>query len=172
MSTSKSNTPTSAKASAEAQSGGRKIQQYRYSAVPPVAKGATASFGATKPAATTCPAANLVPAKPVPAVPVRPANSRKAPRKPAELPVLILFEGAARPISCKVGNISATGALLRFTRGSAHSFDNPANLPDRFTLALPVERTEVDCQVVWRKDTELGVKFASIYRPMRRLPRA
>jgi hypothetical protein len=54
-------------------------------------------------------------------------------------------------ITCTVRNLSATGAALEVT--------SPVGVPETFTLVLEMEHTKRPCQVVWRKEKRLGVRF-------------
>jgi len=53
--------------------------------------------------------------------------------------------------TCTVRNISATGALIEVATAT--------EIPKTFTLILEMETTERPCTVVWRKRTQIGVKF-------------
>lgn len=52
---------------------------------------------------------------------------------------------------CTVRDISATGAAIEL--------DNPATVPDTFTLVLEMESASRRCAAVWRKHKQLGVRF-------------
>lgn len=54
-------------------------------------------------------------------------------------------------ITCAVRNISKTGARLEITRS--------IDLPDAFTLVIEMEHAERKCEVVWRKQNIVGVRF-------------
>jgi PilZ domain len=64
-------------------------------------------------------------------------------------PGVIEFYG--RKISCLVRNLSEAGAALNMV--------SPCAVPDRFTLALPLEGISHRCRLVWRRDVEVGVAF-------------
>ncbi|THD65388.1 MAG: PilZ domain-containing protein [Bradyrhizobium sp.] len=61
----------------------------------------------------------------------------------------IEFGGGA--IDCTVRNLSNSGALLEVT--------SPVGIPDHFSLVFPAEGRLVPCQVVWRKEKRIGVRF-------------
>ena len=61
----------------------------------------------------------------------------------------IEFGGGA--IDCTVRNLSASGAALDVA--------SPLGIPERFTLVVPADGTQKLCQVIWRKETRLGVAF-------------
>lgn len=52
--------------------------------------------------------------------------------------------------------MSATGARVRT--------DGSISVPDTFELIIESDGLEADCQVVWRKANEVGVKFLSAPR--------
>jgi len=39
------------------------------------------------------------------------------------------------------------------------------HLPDRFTLVLRQDKMDVDCEIVWREDWIIGVRFLGFPRP-------
>jgi hypothetical protein len=59
-------------------------------------------------------------------------------------------------VPCTVRDLSATGARLRL--------DTSVGAPDSFLLVIDMEGMEADCTVVWRKASEIGVKFLSAPR--------
>ena len=62
----------------------------------------------------------------------------------------ILFEGARKPVSCMIRDISPAGAQL---------FVDPVRgIPSRFRLAVSGQRG-LDCFVRWRGGAKLGVEF-------------
>ena len=62
---------------------------------------------------------------------------------------LIEFHG--RTVSCLVRSLSKEGASLGVT--------SPRGIPERFTLALPLEGAMHRCRLVWRREMEIGVTF-------------
>ena len=80
-------------------------------------------------------------------------EKRKAPRKSFERPALIqLFWSRSEP--CIIRDISRTGARL--------ACRDPQAVPQEFRLQLsPDGRVARECQVVWKSETEIGVKFSS-----------
>jgi hypothetical protein len=64
-------------------------------------------------------------------------------------PGKIEFHG--RTVSCLVRNLSASGAALDVI--------SPREIPDRFTLALPLEGASHRCCLIWRREMEIGVSF-------------
>jgi hypothetical protein len=78
-------------------------------------------------------------------------NSRRFERKPLEKPVEVAT-GLGPNLTCMMKDISQTGARLSAAYGWA--------APDVFLLILGPELQRW-CQVVWRKDHEIGVQFVS-----------
>ena len=64
-------------------------------------------------------------------------------------PGVIEFYG--RTILCLVRKLSKTGAAVEMVK--------PCVVPDRFTLALPLEGISYRCRLVWRREEEMGVAF-------------
>lgn len=54
-------------------------------------------------------------------------------------------------IACTVRDLSDTGARLRA--------DGSLSLPDTFELIIALDGLEANCEVVWRKGSEVGVRF-------------
>jgi PilZ domain len=74
---------------------------------------------------------------------------RTAPRRRLLKSGKISFGGSA--IDCTVRNFSDTGAALDVT--------SPVGIPDHFTLLIESDHFHVPCQVVWRKQSRIGVRF-------------
>jgi hypothetical protein len=94
------------------------------------------------------------------------ADGRRAPRKSSILGGIITSPSMVAERPCKVVDMSATGARVRLTPTSDHTRGLPASVPDTFTLVLRIDRLEVDCEVAWRKDREIGVRFLGVVRPI------
>jgi two-component system cell cycle response regulator len=79
------------------------------------------------------------------------ADKRTAPRRRALKAGIVAFNHHCSTFPCAVRDLSATGARLRI--------ENPLTLPKTFELIVELDGIEVDCEVVWRKPTEVGVRF-------------
>jgi hypothetical protein len=101
-----------------------------------------------------------------------PSNQRKAPRKPTVTPAGVLHETIKVPLPCRIKDMSATGACLVFPQTVRAVFPDPDTLPNELTLVLRADRLEVDCVVVRRRGEELGVRFTSVHRPLRKIVEA
>ena len=79
----------------------------------------------------------------------------------------ILCAESAFSAECLVKDFHSSGAKL--------AFESTANIPDRFTLVIPSDGTEVECEVLWKGPQEVGVEFVSPalvdYRHIRQKPR-
>lgn len=95
-------------------------------------------------------------------------ESRRAPRRTSIIGGVITSPSMTAERPCKVVDMSATGARIRLTPTADSARGLPAGVPDTFTLVLRVDRMEVDCDVAWRKDRELGVRFLGGMRPVTR----
>jgi hypothetical protein len=62
-----------------------------------------------------------------------------------------MLEFQGRMVSCLVRNLSEHGAALDVI--------SPRDIPDRFTLALPLDGTFRLCRLIWRSEAEIGVTF-------------
>jgi hypothetical protein len=84
--------------------------------------------------------------------PVRSAEKRRAPRKGLGLTGLIVDAAELVIGSCKIVNISHTGAKL--------ALDGPFEVPDSFILQLSAGgQVRRQCDVVWRAKQQIGVQF-------------
>ena len=59
--------------------------------------------------------------------------------------------GKGASIDCMVRNMSDDGACL--------VVESPIGIPDNFELVLVNERTAKRCQLIWRKEKQIGVQF-------------
>ena len=72
------------------------------------------------------------------------------------------------PISCVVRDTSSSGARVELS-GSRNAFSaGTERIPDQITLLMPMDRMQVDCRVVWRKGTLMGLRYLS---PARQVPK-
>jgi hypothetical protein len=78
-------------------------------------------------------------------------EARAAPRRKVLKAGVAASSNRHLTVSCTVRDLSATGARLRV--------DNIATIPDTFELIIAVDGLEANCEVVWRKTNEVGVKF-------------
>jgi hypothetical protein len=59
--------------------------------------------------------------------------------------------GGGGAITCTIRNLSETGAAL--------DVESPVGIPDQLTLLIEAEHSSRHCQVVWRKEKRIGVRF-------------
>src|SRR5436190_2915851 len=79
---------------------------------------------------------------------------RKSPREKVRRAAWILCaEASAAPIPCSIWDLSRTGARLKAA--------NPDTLPDGFRLLMVTGKVERYCVVVWRRNPQMGVRFAT-----------
>ncbi len=88
------------------------------------------------------------------------AEARWARRTPSRLGAQVQHHSLISPIACTIRDTSSTGARLEVIaqRGGNISRDR---IPDQFTLFMPADRLEVDCQVMWRQGAMVGVRYTS-----------
>ena len=78
-------------------------------------------------------------------------NQRSSPRQRTLKGAKIAFQGHGAAINCIVRNLSETGACLKV--------ESPIGIPETFDLVFESDQSGRPCRVVWRKDTQIGVKF-------------
>lgn len=93
---------------------------------------------------------------------------RWAHRKPCGYRAIINRPGSGTSIPCSIVNMSTTGACLELTDLPPNT-DTSLHLPAYFTLAVRVDRMEIDCAIVWRRGGEIGVRFLAAPRPMKKV---
>lgn len=91
-------------------------------------------------------------------------GARRSRRQSACLQALIQSDRLAEPVHCVIRDLSAIGARLEIVKQDTKPFVSEERLPDQFTLAFRLEKTEVDCEIVWQKGNTLGVTFKSLPR--------
>jgi hypothetical protein len=96
-------------------------------------------------------------------------EARWARRTPTRLGAQIVHSSLAAPILCTIRDTSSTGARLETAvqRGGNISRDR---VPDQFTLFMPADRLEVDCEVMWRQGLLVGVRYTSPTRRTAKQP--
>ncbi len=101
------------------------------------------------------------PAPPPPCADKEPEQELRAyPRTRVFKGAVISYDDHHFTIPCTVRNISEGGARLRILEKLI--------VPDTFVLLIELDSVETDCEVVWRHDDEIGVKFLSPLRPVKR----
>lgn len=93
------------------------------------------------------------------------SNKRTLTRKRMRLvDGFIVTDGMLTPRACTLRDVSALGACIEIWDDAV----KPALLRDRLTLYIPSDRKEVDCDIVWKRNNAIGLKFASAFRAPRR----
>jgi hypothetical protein len=83
-------------------------------------------------------------------------EARRAPRRRMLKAGTVAFNGGHSTTGCTVRDLSSTGARLRA--------DGSVGIPDTFKLIIELDGLEADCEVVWRKDSEVGARFVGAPR--------
>ena len=107
------------------------------------------------------------PVKAQPRVPIEtgsPDQSRRSRRQPMCLQGAIRSERLTEPVACVIRDYSATGARIELVRAERKPFVVEERIPDLFTLAFKLERTQVECELIWRRGDTIGVRFRSLPR--------
>ena len=80
-------------------------------------------------------------------------TERRAVRRRVLKSGTIAYNDRFSTLSCTVRDLSEGGARLRA--------DNPLFVPSQFELLIEQDGFEAECEVVWRVDKDLGVRFTS-----------
>lgn len=94
--------------------------------------------------------------------------NRRSKRKPTALPAGLTFKGMRIAVPCTVADMSGTGAKIVLPAAAQYSFGDLEHLPSKLTLQLKADCMEIDCEVVWRRQGKLGLRFLSPPRPVPR----
>ena len=86
-------------------------------------------------------------------------SRRWAKRKSVHNSGQILFDGITTPYGCFVRDISSTGARLEMTKNKFNPDGGATFVPTYFTLIIPLDRTRVECQSMWRRGSFIGARF-------------
>lgn len=68
-------------------------------------------------------------------------------------------------LTCAVRDTSSTGALIELTTAGS-----TPTLPETFTLAMPMERVEYDCRLIWVHGRTAGIQFTGPARMLVKRP--
>jgi len=87
----------------------------------------------------------------------KPDDGRGEVRSPILRAADIILDNRRAPISCLVRDVSESGLKLQFS--------SPHELPKYLHLILSHPREERLCEVIWRDETEVGLKFIQSIPP-------
>ena len=83
----------------------------------------------------------------------KPDEHRSNPRRRVLKSGLVAFNQRHATLSCAVRDLSDTGALLRLSE--------VAHVPQHFELIVELDGLEADCEVIWRRGRDIGVRFSA-----------
>ncbi len=83
----------------------------------------------------------------------KPDEHRSNPRRRVLKSGLVAFNQRHATLSCAVRDLSDTGALLRLSE--------VAHVPQQFELIVELDGLEADCEVIWRRGRDIGVRFSA-----------
>jgi hypothetical protein len=63
--------------------------------------------------------------------------------------------------ACSIRNLSVTGVRVDLLNGTL----NPQTLGGVLTLYFPAEKREIDCKLMWRAGSCIGLEFVGSFRP-------
>lgn len=98
-------------------------------------------------------------------------ENRFAPRRKGQTAALIYLEGAVGSVPCLITDMSTTGAKLQLRNGWDNPFKSNVSHMDRIKLVVRLDKVMYDCKIVRRGETELGVKFTSMPKPLAKIVR-
>jgi hypothetical protein len=87
------------------------------------------------------------------------SQRRWAKRKPTHNSGQILFDGVTTPYACVVRDISSTGVKIEMVKNKYNPDGGSDFLPNQFSLIMPLDRTRVECQSMWRRGSLVGGRF-------------
>ncbi len=96
------------------------------------------------------------------------ACNRRSKRRQTALPGMMTFKGMRVGVVCTVIDMSGTGARIELPASSIKQLGGSDLLPDELTLILKADRMQVQCEVKWRRNGRIGVRFLGPPRPMER----
>jgi hypothetical protein len=91
---------------------------------------------------------------------------RKGRRKQTALPGLLTFKSMRAQVPCTIADMSGTGARLTLSHATARSFGDVEHLSAQCTLVIRADRMQVQCEIMWREGTSLGVRFLGAPQPL------
>lgn len=95
-------------------------------------------------------------------------NRRWAKRRDSVTSATIGGAEIGEPLPCVVLDSSSTGARIKPHFARAARCQSIKDLPAHLTLVFTIDRVAIDCNIAWRRDGEVGLKFVS---PARGLPK-
>ncbi len=95
---------------------------------------------------------------------------RWAQRRTGIMPGFILTDRLQAAVLCIVRDMSATGALVELIIDRYSIISTAEALPNTFRLVLRTDDAEVDCQVAWREERRIGVRFVGGLRHLPKKP--
>ena len=95
-------------------------------------------------------------------------EKRSSSRRAAKTPGLIYPGGIAASSPCMIVDQSFTGACLKMQEGWVNPFLGSSSLGQTFTLVMRLDRMEVDCEIMRLEELEIGIRFTSAARPLKR----
>ena len=79
------------------------------------------------------------------------AEGRVTPRRRVLKAAVVAFNDRRVTTLASVRDLSPTGAKLRV--------ESSTSIPDHFQLIIELDGLEADCEVVWRREHEIGARF-------------
>ncbi|MEQ1652179.1 MAG: PilZ domain-containing protein [Hyphomicrobium sp.] len=93
-------------------------------------------------------------------------EQRWSSRKSTVLAGVIISDQIPGAVPCVVRDVSATGALIDLRSANSSVIASASGLPGTFALVLQRDNSEVRCEVAWRQQTTVGVRFISAFKTL------
>ena len=75
-------------------------------------------------------------------------------------------DGGEAGVSITPPDMSGTGAKLTFTKAAINQYGDLEHMPETFTLVLRADRMQVESEIKWRRECQIGVRFLGPPKPM------
>lgn len=93
-------------------------------------------------------------------------EQRWSSRKSTVLSGTIISDQIPGAATCVVRDVSATGALIDLRSANSSVIASASGLPATFALVLQRDNSEVRCEVAWRQQSTVGVRFISAFKTL------
>ena len=94
------------------------------------------------------------------------ASRRFAKRKAINSGAQIIYPGVATPYACIIRDISTTGAKIEMVKNKFNPDGESGFIPAQFSLINPLDRTRVECAMMWRRGSAFGARFLGAVHQM------
>ena len=93
-------------------------------------------------------------------------SRRWAKRKQVNSNAQIIYPGVTTPYACIIRDVSSTGAKIEMVKNKFNPDGESSFIPAQFSLISPLDRTRVECTMMWRRGSSFGARFLSAMQQM------